>query len=44
MSYTLSKTEKRIEGINNGEWYPARYDQRHNLSTILRYQFTSVSL
>ncbi len=39
ISYTLSKTSKKIDGINNNEWYPARYDQRHNLATILKYDF-----
>ena len=32
MSYTLAKTERKIEGINQGDWYPSRYDQTHNLS------------
>ncbi len=31
MSYTLGRTELQVTGINNGEWYPARYDQTHNL-------------
>lgn len=39
VSYTLSKTSKKIAGINSGQWYPARYDQHHNLSTILKYNF-----
>ena len=29
-SYTLGKTELQTEGINQGEWYPTRFDQRHN--------------
>ncbi|MBN2779158.1 MAG: TonB-dependent receptor [Bacteroidales bacterium] len=39
VSYTLSKTSRKIEGINNNEWYPARYDHRHNLSLIMKYDF-----
>ncbi len=31
ISYTLGRTELQIEGINNGEWYAARFDQTHNL-------------
>ena len=27
-----------IEGINNGEWFPNRFDQTHNLSTTLFYE------
>lgn len=32
VSYTLSKSERRADEINNGKWYFAAYDQRHNLS------------
>jgi len=31
ISYTLGRTELKVNGINNGEWYAARYDQTHNL-------------
>ena len=31
VSYTLARTELKIDGINNFEWYPTRYDQTHNL-------------
>ncbi len=39
LSYTLARTELKIDGINyqndyttrKGKWYPARYDQKHNL-------------
>lgn len=30
-SYTAAKTELQVDGINNNEWYPTRYDQTHNL-------------
>ena len=41
-SYTLGKTELKIDGINyqediinrKGEWYPTRYDQTHNLKLV----------
>ena len=32
MSYTLSKTERKAEGINKNNWYPTRFDQTHSLS------------
>ena len=32
LSYTLARTERKVEGINNDEWYPSRFDQTHNLS------------
>lgn len=31
ISYTLGRTELKVDGINKGEWYAARYDQTHNL-------------
>lgn len=47
LSYTLSKAEQRTPGrnaaepgINNGEWYRANYDKRHNLSLTAAYQLT----
>ncbi|TFH39578.1 MAG: TonB-dependent receptor [Bacteroidia bacterium] len=38
ISYTLSRTEKRIGGINNGEWYPTRYDKIHDISFVTTYR------
>jgi hypothetical protein len=38
MSYTLAKTELQVNGINNGDWYPTRYDQRHNLKLAAFYE------
>ncbi len=40
LSYTLSKTSKQIEGINNNNSYPANYDKRHNLSLLVNYQLS----
>jgi hypothetical protein len=37
LSYTLAKTELQVEGINRGEWYPTRFDQRHNLKVAAFY-------
>lgn len=41
MSYTLSKTTRKIDGINNDISYPASYDKRHNLSLLLNYNLSS---
>lgn len=38
VSYTLARTELNIPGINNGDWYPARYDQTHNLKLAAFYE------
>ena len=34
ISYTLSRTEKQIDGINNSDWYGARQDRTHDLSLV----------
>jgi len=34
IGYTLSKTERKIDGINNGQWYNARQDRTHDLSIV----------
>src|SRR5260221_5522304 len=39
ISYTLSKTERQINGINNGSWYLAAQDQTHSLSVVGIYQY-----
>ena len=40
ISYTLSRTENRIEGINNFAWYPVRYDKTHDLSVVAGYKIS----
>jgi hypothetical protein len=37
-SYTIGRTELKVDGINNGEWYPTRFDQLHNLKLAGFYQ------
>jgi hypothetical protein len=32
VSYTLSGTEQKFDVINEGYWYPAKYDHRHDLT------------
>lgn len=34
LSYTLSKSERKFATINEGAWYPHRYDRRHQLSIV----------
>jgi hypothetical protein len=40
LSYTLARTEQKIDEINEGKWYPAKYDRSHDLSVVLSYAFT----
>jgi hypothetical protein len=38
ISYTLSKTERKINGINDNNWYNARQDKTHDLSVVATYE------
>jgi hypothetical protein len=38
LSYTLSRTERKINGVNNFNWYPATQDQTHNIAIVAMYQ------
>ena len=38
IGYTLSKTERRFEAINNNAYFPAKYDRRHDLSIVSSYE------
>ncbi len=37
VGYTLSKVEKKIEGINNGDYFNARQDRTHDISIVGMY-------
>jgi hypothetical protein len=37
VSYTLSKTERKFDGINNGNYYPARQDRTHDIAIVGMY-------
>lgn len=34
ISYTLSRTERKFDQINNGKYYPARQDRTHDISIV----------
>lgn len=38
VSYTLSRTELKIDGVNQNNWYPARQDRTHDISLVGIYQ------
>lgn len=40
VSYTLARTERQVEGINQNNWYPSRFDQTHNLSISTFYELS----
>lgn len=37
VSYTLSRSELKIDGINDGRWYPSLFDRTHNLTISTFY-------
>lgn len=39
-SYTLSKSERKIKGVNNNEFYLSPYDRTHNFSLVLMYDIS----
>jgi hypothetical protein len=39
LSYTLSRTENKIDEINSGSWYPTKNDKKHDLSVVGSYRF-----
>jgi hypothetical protein len=40
VSYTLGRSERRVDGINRGEWFPNRFDQLHNLNVVGIYEYS----
>jgi hypothetical protein len=40
VSYTLSKSERQFDNINNGAWFSARQDRTHDLSIVATYQLS----
>ncbi len=40
LGYTLSRTERLIDGINSDSWYPARQDATHDISLVAIYDIS----
>jgi CarboxypepD_reg-like domain/TonB-dependent Receptor Plug Domain len=40
VSYTLGRTELKVDGINKNDWYPTRYNQTHNLKIAAFYEIS----
>ena len=34
ISYTLARTERKVDGLNNNDWFVSRIDKIHNLSVV----------
>jgi len=37
ISYTLSWSWRQFDAVNRGEWFPSRYDRRHNGAIVAQY-------
>jgi hypothetical protein len=40
ISYTLARSEKNINGVNDNEWYPSRQDRTHDVSIVGIYKLS----
>jgi hypothetical protein len=41
VSYTLSKSRRKTDDINEGNWYRSPYDKPHNISIVGNYELSS---
>ncbi|MGE5457431.1 MAG: TonB-dependent receptor plug domain-containing protein, partial [Methanococcaceae archaeon] len=39
LTYTLAKTERQFENISMGNWFPYKYDRRHDVSILVNQKF-----
>ena len=40
ISYTLARSERQVQGINLGKWYPTRFDKLHNATVVASYDLS----
>lgn len=40
ISYTWSKNERKFDELNNGKWYPYRYDRTHDMKIVVQHKFS----
>lgn len=38
IGYTLAYSKRQFDALNNGEWFNAKYDRRHDLTITLSYE------
>ena len=41
IGYTLSWTNRKFDNINFGNWYPYKFDRRHDFSLVLSHKFNN---
>lgn len=40
LGYTLARSEKKFEEVNDNTWFPAKQDRTHDISIVGSYQFS----
>lgn len=40
LSYTLSRTERQVLGVNANKWFPSRFDRTHVVNLVAMYDVT----
>ncbi len=40
IGYTWSRTMRQFDQVDDGSWFPAKYDRRNDLSVVLQYDIT----
>ncbi len=40
IGYTLSWSDRKFDNVNFGNWYPYKYDRRHDISIVLSHKFS----
>lgn len=40
IGYTLSRSLRKVDGVNSNDWYPARQDRIHDISVVTMYSFS----
>lgn len=40
VSYTYSRTHRKIDDVNNNKWFPAFYDKPHSVNVVLSYDIS----
>lgn len=41
VSYGLLWSNRRVDGINGGKWYPSKFDNRHKVNIVANYKLTN---
>ncbi len=41
IGYTLARSRRKFDEINDGDWFPYRYDRRHDVALVISHKFNS---